>query len=132
MSGSAFYRSPRAVKNGFYTRASFKITASGSGGDGMAFVIHDDPAGESALGAGRRGHGCCRAQKRGCTLWVDAAAVPFGFPVAGPQVVLPIPYDPAFFSADLYFQFADITPSGNFLGVADLSNALGIKIGGPL
>ncbi|MEZ6196258.1 MAG: L-type lectin-domain containing protein [Planctomycetota bacterium] len=50
--GSAFYSSPLQVANGFDTTFTCRFTVtSGSGGSGMAFVIHNDPAATTALGA---------------------------------------------------------------------------------
>ena len=46
--GSMFYDQKVNVTNGFDT--TFAITLSTTGADGMAFVIHDDPAGVAAIG----------------------------------------------------------------------------------
>lgn len=55
--GSAFQRTPASVYGGFYTRFTFRITPAGPGGDGMTFVIHNDPGGVLALGGSGRALG---------------------------------------------------------------------------
>jgi hypothetical protein len=54
--GSAWHQTKQAVEDGFETTFQFQITpqsATGAGADGFVFVIHNSPAGTSALG----GHG---------------------------------------------------------------------------
>jgi hypothetical protein len=48
--GSVFRTTPVDVAGGFETSFGFRITQAGQGADGMAFVIHNDPRGATALG----------------------------------------------------------------------------------
>ena len=49
--GSVYFNTPVAVSSGFDTAFAFRISSlSGGGGDGLAFVIHNDPRGTTALG----------------------------------------------------------------------------------
>lgn len=49
--GSAYYSSPLMVAGGFDTTFAFRITNTGtSGGSGMTFIIHADPAVTTAIG----------------------------------------------------------------------------------
>ena len=49
--GSAFYNTPLEVANGFDTTFAFRITNTGtSGGSGLTFAIHTDPALTNAIG----------------------------------------------------------------------------------
>ncbi len=48
--GAAWYKAPQEVVRGFTTTFRFRIVADGPGADGLAFVIHNDPAQTAAIG----------------------------------------------------------------------------------
>ncbi|MCA9322539.1 MAG: hypothetical protein KDB53_17490 [Planctomycetes bacterium] len=49
--GTAFFNQPVSVANGFETTFDFQITSpNAGGGDGMCFIIHNDPRGSVAIG----------------------------------------------------------------------------------
>ena len=50
--GSAWFQSQQSVTSGFLTTFEFRITPTGSGADGMTFIVHDDVAGTAALAQG--------------------------------------------------------------------------------
>ncbi len=57
--GSAFYRTsvPIQADTSFQTAFQFRTTASANGGNGLAFVIHNDSRGPGVLGTGAAGLG---------------------------------------------------------------------------
>jgi hypothetical protein len=55
-SGSGFFTDRRHIDDGFTAIFDFQVTESG-GADGFAFVLHNDPRGVAALGAGGGGLG---------------------------------------------------------------------------
>lgn len=50
--GSAWYQTQQSVTSGFVTNFRFRITPTGSGADGLTFIVHDDAAGTAALAQG--------------------------------------------------------------------------------